>query len=98
MARPNKRNSQTGRSLRREEAQGQGVHREHRWESPEVGEDVTAIELAQQSAGTVSDRPEESEDEDVLVSEGEGLEKVDESGSMASTVELSSCSVQQCRL
>ena len=54
------------------------------WDSSEVEEDVTAIGLLQRSAGSVSNESdlEESEDdelEDVLVSEGEELEEVDES-------------------
>ena len=45
---------------------------------------------SQQSSSLVSDDSNESEDEDVLVSEGEGLEEVDESAPrrlMASAVE-----------
>ena len=61
--------------------------------SAQVEEDVTAIGLLQQSAGAESDESDESEDEleDVLVSEGEELEEVDESAFgrlMASAVEL----------
>ena len=67
------------------------------WDSSEVEEDVTAVGLLQQSAGSVSNESdlEESEDdelEDVLVSEGEELEEVDESAFgrlMASAVEQS---------
>ena len=57
------------------------IQEECGWESPEVEEDVTAIGLlpGQQNAGSVSDESDESEDEDVLPSEVEESEEVDES-------------------
>ena len=65
-------------------------------ESSEVEEDVTAVGLLpdQQSAGLFSDDSDESEDEDVLVSEVEELEGVDESAFgrlVASAAEQSRC-------
>ena len=65
---------------------------EHGWESSEAEEDVTALWLLQRSAGSDQERAsdsEESENGEVLVSEGEELEEVDESPSrklMASAV------------
>ena len=70
---------------------------EHGCESPEVEKDVTALGLLQGSAGSDQERAsdsEESENGEVLVSEGEELEEVDESPSrklMASAVEQSRC-------
>jgi predicted RNA-binding protein with PUA domain len=61
------------------------------WESSEEEEDVTAIGLIQGSANSESD---ESEDDEVIVSEGEELEQADELAFgrlMASAVEESRC-------
>ena len=51
------------------------------WESSEVEEDVTALGLFQRGeAGSASDlESEESENDEVLISEGEEQEEVDES-------------------
>ena len=55
---------------------------------------TAVIGLLQESAGSLSDQSEDSEDGDVLVNEGEELEEVDESGLIASAAEQSRCSVQ----
>ena len=67
---------------------------ERGWEPSEVEEDVTALGLSQRNgAGSASDlESEESENDEVLVSEGEEQEEVDESAFgklMASAVEQS---------
>ena len=48
--------------------------------SSEEGKDITAIGLLQRSADLVSSGSDESEDDGMLVSEGEELEEIDESG------------------
>ena len=57
------------------------IQEEHGWEASEVEEDVIALGLLQRSgAGSESDlETEESENDEVLVSEGEEQEEVDES-------------------
>ena len=57
------------------------LREERGWESSEEEEDITVIGLQQRtrSAGSVSDESDESEDDEVLVNEGEEQEEVDES-------------------
>ena len=66
---------------RRKRGDREIMQEEHRYESSEVEENITAIGLMQQGAGSVSGESGESKDEleDVLVSEGKELEEVDES-------------------
>lgn len=85
MTRPNKRKQSVkemvkGRERQRkirkiQECETRSIQ-ERRWESSDDEEDVTAIGLIQGSADSESD---ESEDDEVMVSEGEELEQVDES-------------------
>ena len=89
MARPNKRKlhirelaKERKRKHHLKDSDRKIIQEEHGWESSEVEEDATPIRLQQQCAGSVSDESKDSEDdglEDVLVSEGEELEEVDES-------------------
>ena len=76
------------------------IQEERGWESSEVEEDVTALGLLQRSgAGSASNLESASEDseseiDEVLVSEGEEQEEVDESAFgklMAGAVEQSRC-------
>ena len=48
-------------------------------ESSGEEEGITAIRLLQRSANSASDEPSESEDDGVLMGEGEELEEIDES-------------------
>ena len=85
--------------MERERQRKVGKMREERgWESSKKEEDVTAIGLLQRSGGLgsvpESSESDESEDDEVLVSEGEELENFDESAFgrlMASAVEQSRC-------
>ena len=82
MARPSKRKQhmrELAKERKRKRELASDTQEEHGWESSEVEEDVTAIGLLQHSVDLVLDEPEESEDEDLLVSEGEELEEVDKS-------------------
>jgi hypothetical protein len=98
MARPNKRKQLVKEMIKERERQRK-VRKvqecettsipEHRWESSEEEEDVTAPGLIQ---GSVDSGSDESEDDEVIVSEGEELEQADESAFallMASAMEES---------
>lgn len=64
---------------------------QHDWESSEEEEDVTAIGLIQKGSDSESD---ESDDDEVIVSEGEEFEQANDSAFrklMASAVEESRC-------
>ena len=56
------------------------MQEERGWESSEEEEDVTAIGLLQlERSADSADEPDESENDEVLVSEGEDQEEVEES-------------------
>jgi hypothetical protein len=89
MTRPSKKNQFLKRLANQREAQRKirkilhendtsyNNAQDHGWDSEEKeDQDAVAIGLIQESAGSESD---ESEDDDVIVSEGEELEQVDES-------------------
>ena len=100
MTRPNKR-KQLCRKIAKEGGRQRKIQKiqksetmhiqEHGWESSENEEDVTAIGLMQEREDSESD---DSENDEVIVSEGEELEQANESAFgwlMASAMEESRC-------
>ena len=76
MARPSKRKQSIREMIkeRERERKVRKMQEERGWESSEEEEDVTAIGLLQRSADSVSDESDESEGDEVTVSEGEEQE------------------------